>query len=182
MRKLLPCLALTVVAALAVPPAHAGGFVGGSLGSTDVDWNAPFTNLDFGDDDSSWKIFGGWGIKYFGLEVSYIDFGQFVDENSGTVARTDLQGLDAFFYGRFPFAKFFEVFAKAGLVYWDEDSTFQSSNAFARRDTTGNDFAYGAGVGFNFGKHFGLRVEYEVFEIENTDDVTLTSAGVLFRF
>ena len=45
----------------------------------------------------------------------------------------------------------------------------------------GNDLAYGAGVAWHFTK-FAVRLEYEMFDIEDTDSVNMASVGMEFRF
>jgi opacity protein-like surface antigen len=64
-------------------------------------------------------------------------------------------------------------------VFWDSDTKVSGSGSDS---DSGNDTAYGAGLEFIFGKHFGVRGEYERYDIQDTDKVETYSVGADFRF
>ena len=171
----------TVVGTLVLSalPAQAGGFVGASYGTTD--WEATVQNQSFDADDSSWKLWGGFGETFFGFEAGWVDFGTFdYSDAGGNRAVADASAWDAFIYGRIPI-KFFEVFGKLGYSYWDLDqvATVSGAGTFSVNDSD-FDFVWGAGIGFNFGKHIGIRLEYEDFDIGD-DSTELATLGVILR-
>ena len=59
----------------------------------------------------------------------------------------------------------------------DLSGTLSGSN-----DDSGTDSAYGAGAAFIFGKHLGIRAEYEQFNVADTDKTDMVSVGVDLRF
>lgn len=178
MRRLLT--AILVLGACTVT-AHAGLFVGASVGNSSV--NQKDTGADFSGSDTGSKIFAGFTFfKFFALEASYADLGTPTDEiSSGTDAKLDTTGWDVYAVGILPIGKHFELFAKAGVIVWDAEATYEGAiNGKTTED--GNDPAYGAGLAIVFMKHFAVRAEYERFDISDLDKVELVSAGVEFRF
>jgi OOP family OmpA-OmpF porin len=159
--------------------AHAGIFVGASVGSSGVD--VQDSSVDFSESATGYKAFGGFRImKFFAVEGGYVDFGS--PEGSaggGTDVKVSATGWDVMGVGTLPLGKHFEIFGKAGFILWDSD--VDSSGSGSASDS-GNDFMYGAGVAFKFGKHLAVRLEYEQFDVSDIDTVDLTSAGVEFRF
>jgi OOP family OmpA-OmpF porin len=165
--SLLSVLALCLL----TPVAHAGIFGGVSAGEAEIKASGADTTVD--NTETGYKAFiGGRFLKYVGLELSYIDFG---NHPAGDSANLDLWAAEGAVMGIVPLGKRFELFAKAGYFYWLATLTDEE-------DETGSDFAYGIGGAFKFAKIFGIRAEYEVFEVEDADDVTLASIGFEIRF
>ena len=170
---LLSVMCLSAGAALAGPI-----YVGASVGDTTIE--ASDNGFDFNDSDGSYKVFGGFRfLKFLGVEGSYVDFGSPSDSSGGTDVKVDATAWDAFAVGVLPLGSHFEIFAKLGLVVWDTDTAIEGLGSDS---DSGTDSTYGAGVAFIFGKHLGVRAEYERFEIENTDKVDMVSIGADFRF
>ena len=181
-RRLLPsALVLTFVLLAGTSMAHAGLYVGASYGEAAI--KEEDSGLSFDSNDSGYKVFAGWSfLKFVGAEASYVDFGSQKDTISpGTDLSVDTTGWDVFVVGQLPFGKHFELFAKAGVIVWDAS---QSASGLINGDSSdnGNDPAYGAGLKFHFAHFFGIRLEYERFDIKDTDKVDMASAGAEFRF
>ena len=70
------------------------------------------------------------------------------------------------------------LFAKAGLVQWDADASVNGQDVAS---DDGTDPAYGIGARLKFGS-LEARAEYEYFDIDNVDDVSLLSASVAWTF
>ena len=177
MRKLgilLFVLTMSIGASLAGGPAY----VGGSIGNTSVE--VEDSGLSFDDSDTGYKVFGGYRfMKYFGVEGGYMSFGEPSDEVSGIDVSIEATGWDAFAVGILPLGERFEVFGKLGLIFWDSD--VDVSGAGSDSDS-GSDTAYGVGGAFLIGEHFAIRAEYEIFDIEDTEDVNMFSVGAEWRF
>jgi OOP family OmpA-OmpF porin len=159
---------------LLTPVAHAGIFGGVSVGQAAV----KYSDVDgtFDDEQTAYKAFvGGRFLKYVGLELSYIEFGEYTDDIGGETIDLDLRALEGAAMGIIPLGKRFEIFVKAGYFYWD-------AAVPGEEDETGSDFAYGIGGAFKFAKIFGIRAEYEVFEVDDADDVSMASLGLEIRF
>jgi OOP family OmpA-OmpF porin len=175
---------------LIAPAALAGeAYVGASVGQTQIKFSAetdaPGTFINFDEGDNGFKIFGGYRfLKFFGLEGSYVDMGspdEDQDAPAGTNLKVDVTAWDAYAVGVLPIGKVFEVFGKAGFIWWDAD--FDLSGTLSASDSdSGSDPAYGAGVAFRLGKRIAIRGEYEKFDLKDTDNVSLTSVGIDFRF
>ena len=161
--------------------AHAGLFVGGSVGDSSL--NDSDTSLDFNSSETGYKIFAGFTfVKFFALEAAYVEFGSAEDEVApGTDAKIDPTGWDVYVVGKLPLGKHFDLFAKAGVIVWDAESSF-SGAINGSSDENGNDLCYGAGFSIIFAKHFAIRAEYERFDIADVDKLEMTSVGAEFRF
>ena len=167
-----------------------------SLGSTAV-LAGPFyfgasamkTNLQVDDlggsfdaSDTTYKAFVGFRfMKFLGFEASYIDFGSLDDSSSGIDLSVDATAYDLFAVGVLPLGKHFELFAKAGLFKWDRNADASGATSGSESDS-GSDPVYGAGAAFIIGKHIGIRIEYETFEMSDVDKLEQESVGVDFRF
>jgi outer membrane protein with beta-barrel domain len=169
--------ALVILGACAVP-AHAGLFVGGSVGDATI--NDEDSGFSFDANDTGYKVFAGFTLfKFFALEASYVDLGTPEDTIAGTEISVDATGWDVYAVGILPLGKHFEIFGKAGIIVWDAETSVTGS---ADESDDGNDPAYGAGVAFKFGEHIALRLEYERFDISDVDKVEMASVGAEFRF
>ncbi len=172
-------LALAAVACLAFTGVQAGGYVGASAGQGSAQFEPDPGSPAFDSDATAYKIHGGYRVmKFFGVEADYRDFGSPSQDFFGTEVQVDTTAFDLFAVGVIPIGMF-ELFGKAGYSKWDAEISASGLGSLASDD--GNDLAYGIGAAFAIGK-FALRVEYEQFDIENTDDISMASVGVDFRF
>ena len=177
-------LMLFAIACLVAPSAHAGtGFVGASAGQSSVNVGDSIGGGDFDADDMGWKAFGGYDfVRYFGLEGDYTDMGSLEASGAGTDVSSDISGFGVFARGIIPLGKRVELFGKLGLVLWEADTRVSSPLLTVEASDSGNDLAFGAGAAFLLTQKFSIRVEYEVFDIEETDDVNFGSIGFSYRF
>ena len=157
--------------------AASGLYIGGGFGNAKVDDQIPsnqnVSDINFRSDDTAYKLFGGLRMETLAAEIGYVDFGKPADKG----VSLQLTALDAFasldFFSVGPLA----AFIKGGLVRWDYDLKNISSNL----KKTGTDAAYGVGARFDFGA-LAFRVEYELFDIGEVDDLYLFSASVGYTF
>jgi OOP family OmpA-OmpF porin len=170
-RALLLALVLMLTAVAFPSTAQAGWIFGAGVGSNTVN-----IDEDFDESDLGWKAFAGYRfIKYFGVEAQYVEFGSPDNEDF----EVDLSDLGIYGQGIIPIGEHFEITGKVGYHLWDievEDLNLDESGS-----DDDWDFSYGAGVAFVFGEHFGIRLEYEEFEVEDTDNVTMASASFEWR-
>jgi len=170
---------MVLVLGMASGAALAGPFYAGAS-VVDSKVKIEDSGFDFDSSDTSYKIYAGFQFfKFFGVEGSYLDFGSLDDSSGGTDVTVSATGWDAFAVGIIPFGKHFQIFGKLGLVAWDSDT---KASGFGSDSDSGTDTAYGAGLEFIFGKHFGVRGEYERYDIKDTDKVETYSIGADFRF
>lgn len=177
-------LCSTVLTVSSTSFADSGFFLGGSVGSTTISQGVSDPNtgltLEFDENDFSWKVFGGYNFDLaiidLGIEGGYVDLGSpsadILGERIGVSATGwDLFGLAGIELG--PFG----IFAKAGVIAWDADG-FLGDIPFT---DDGSDPAYGVGLRFSIAS-FEIRGEYEYFDIEDSDDVYMLSAGLVWTF
>lgn len=176
----------TIVLALAATFAHAdekkGLYIGAGAGYGSQELSV--STGDFKDNTTSYKGFIGYRfMRFIGIEAAYVDFGKAndtLDFGGGTTTSVDLKthGETAEITGTIPIGSFLEIYGKAGYLWWNakaEDSTNSDTNS-------GNDPVYGGGVKLIFAKKFGVRLEYEQFDIQDTKKVYLITGGIEWRF
>jgi hypothetical protein len=166
--------------------AESGFYLGGSVGDATIQAVAPDGDLGdtfkFDESDFAWKAFGGYNFDVafmdFAIEGGYVDLGA----PSGTSPLGSSIGLDVAGWDVFALAGFklgpVGLFAKAGMISWDADSSFDGMDAGG---DSGSDPAYGVGARFTLGG-FEIRGEYEMFDISEADDVYMLSLGAAFKF
>lgn len=185
-RFLLVFLAACSMSGFALAGSDSGLYVGGSVGTAEVDYSdddPDFGNLDdidFNDDDNAYKVFAGYNfglvpLLNLAVEASYINFGKYEDEIESVKSKVELDavtlsGLVGFNLG--PIG----LFGKAGFVNWDGD--FKS--ALGNASESGTDPAYGVGAKVQLGS-FAVRAEYEMFDLDNFD-VDYYSIGASYTF
>lgn len=170
MKFIFAVLATAVLAASPAIAADGGGFyLGAGVGSFGVDVDS------FSGSDTGFKLLGGYGFNdYFGLELEYLDGGTLEDGG----AKIDVTGFNASVMGSWPVTEQFDVFAKLGMLFWDADFHVPGDSG----SDSGEDFSWGIGAGFDFTDNFGARIEYQGFEIQDTDTADLISASVVWKF
>jgi hypothetical protein len=169
MKRMIRTLGLAILLTLAAAtPSYAGFYVGASYGNTTLEVDTP--EISFDADDPSYKVFAGFRfLKFLGVEASYLDLGSPTD-GSVTIETT---GWSGFGMGVLPLGPV-GLFAKVGMVSTDSEIS-------SLADESSTDPAYGVGAEFAFSK-IAIRAEYERFDIEDTEDVYMVSAGVAWRF
>jgi len=151
----------------AVAGAESGFYLGAGVGDATV------KDSGFDASDSAYKVFGGYNIGFiplvdFAVEASYVDFGK----PSTSAGSVEVTGLNAFGLAGLSFGPF-GIFAKAGAISWDADSTFGNTTS----SDSGSDPAYGVGARFAIGS-FAVRAEYEVYDLDDTDLEMVSVSGV----
>lgn len=180
MKKLLP---LVILGCLLLSPAvWAGKFYVG-VGAGQASLEAPAADARFSVDDTGYKVFAGYRmVRWLALEGAYTDLGNMSgrqEELSYDVA-ADLFSLHA--VGVLPITPRARLFAKLGLVSWDSLSTTTDGDVTERRDANGMDLGYGFGLGYDLTRRFGLRLEWETYDFDNTENVKFISLGAQFNF
>lgn len=170
--------AAVAAACLVASPAFAaddGFYLGAGLGYFQLDVGDVNEAGSWDAGDTAYKIGVGYNfLKYFGVEVEWIDGGS--PEDVGV--SIDVTGWNASAIGRWPVTEKFDVFAKLGAIMWDADLHGPGGHA----STDGTDFSWGVGAGWNFTDHFTVNAEYQGFELADTDSSALWSASAVWRF
>jgi OOP family OmpA-OmpF porin len=176
-------LAVTLVLASAAAQAADNGFYLGA-GVTQAKLDNVGDDFDTGDldefeiDDTAFKIIAGFRpLDFLAVEANYMDLGS-ADENIGGVQfSADAKAFGAYVIGFLP-VSMLDLYAKGGLVRWETES---SATGLFDIDDDGTEFAYGAGAQLRLGS-LAARLEYEQFDVDNTDGVELLSLALTWTF
>jgi OOP family OmpA-OmpF porin len=186
MRKLLMLLALSAAGGIAQAGDN-GFYLGAGVSQAQIDDfsdNFGVSDLDdFEIDDTAFKIIAGFRpIDLIAIEANYMDLGsESVDVGVGSFdAEAKAYAAYGLVYLPLPLP-ILDVYAKAGLARWELDGSFDGLGEEFDLDNSGTDFAYGAGAQLNFGS-LSARLEWENFDIEDTDGLELLTLGVTWTF
>ncbi len=172
---------------LAASTAHAqlpDAYVGAGVSRARLE-NIFGSGTDFDLNNTAWKAFAGIRpLPFLGAEANYMDLGsesrRFGFNGLSYGGRVDAHAFSAFAVGFLPLPlPFLDVFGKAGAARWSLNGHTDSS-LFAI-DDHGTDFAWGGGAQAHFGP-LGVRLEYEQFDVRNTDGVKAVSLDVSYHF
>ncbi|MGH8261479.1 MAG: hypothetical protein ACREUG_17500 [Steroidobacteraceae bacterium] len=169
----------------AATAADTGIYVGAGYVRAQVNNVFGTTNYNFKIDDNAWKaILGIRPLPFLAVEANYVDLGhqsQGLLGGNGPTGHADARAFDLFGVGLLPVG-LFDLYAKAGLARWQLSGNFTGSNgSLLALDRHGTNFAWGAGAQAHFGP-LGLRLEYEHFQMPDTDGARLYTAAVTFTF
>jgi OOP family OmpA-OmpF porin len=195
--------ALALVAAPAMADDEAGFYAGVGAGvfgveADDDDVDAALNDI-FDEDDTGFRVFGGWQFnQYFGIEAGY-DSGAGVDKTLGDITTDgieadldiDVSGFDVMLVGTLPIGDTFYGFLKAGMLAWDveadavireDDGEGGVITTTLSGDDTGEDPAYGGGFGMNLGDNARVQVEYTVYDFTSGIEGDFLSGNFVWRF
>jgi hypothetical protein len=158
-----------------------GFYLGAAVGNAnlEIDDIADIEGADFEGDDTGYKLIAGIRpLDWFGVEAAWVNFGDSEDririQNQDIPVTIEGDGISAFAVGFLPVGPV-DLFAKGGLISWDS----KISGSFD--DDDGADLAYGVGAQFRVWS-ISLRAEYEVFDVDSVDDLSMISVGATFTF
>lgn len=174
MKTKLGSLGLAVLLGIGAPAwaVDDGPYIGASIGQ--ASFKDDFEDINFDEDDTGWKVFGGarWGM--LGFEGGYVDFGN--PAAAGGTIEANASGFDLFGMLILPLGPV-DVFGKVGGIWWETESSVGG----LRADDDGADLAWGFGLGLRLGS-VQVRAEYERFEIGDLDELSMISIGAAWIF
>jgi OOP family OmpA-OmpF porin len=181
-------MALGLIAMPALAADDQGFYAGAGAGQLSVDFSGDIdgTLFSFDDSDTAFRVFGGWQFnENFGLEAGYVDGGSATEtfniEGTDVDVDIDVTGIDLLLRGILPMGESFFAFAQAGVIFWDADFKASALGTSESDSDSGEDLAYGAGIGFNFSENAGVRAEYMIYDISGTD-VDSILASIFWKF
>ncbi len=173
-------VALIGLATLLTANAYAdeGLTFGASVGYVNIEDDDPGFGVDA--NDTGYKLFASFtAANGLGIEGGYVDFGSPEDIVGGFPGEIDASGWNLYGVGNLPLSDGVDLFAKAGFVSWEADSIIDGLLV----DTDdGTDLALGLGARWNSGGSFGLRTEFDWFDIDEADSIWMVSLGFELRF
>jgi len=178
MKSSIVCAAACLMALATPAMAEDTGFylgAGAGQATVKIDDFLGFYGANFDEADTGFKVFGGYKfLPWMGVEAAYLDGGspsaEAMDGDLFGRASVDVQSFTAAAVFALPIGDRFELFVKPGFAYWrSKASVYIADSQFVYADFSEDDddsaFFIGGGAGFNFSDHFGIRLEYEWFEV-----------------
>ena len=183
MKRMMKYVAATLLYAIALPAAMAGGFYGAfDVGQTSVR-DTCNGGLAGACSDTSTALRLGGGYQFVPMWAAEVSYGTYGKASTGTAAGDwQTSGLQASGVGTFPVWEAISVIGKVGLARTDFKLTTAS------RSSTTTNLAIGVGAQYAFSKVIDFRAQYENLgtigdaNTTGTTKLILLSAGVLFRF
>lgn len=172
------CLVLVFIATSSV--FAQGLYIGAGIGNTYL--NSELTDVedqvkDISENSTGYKFFAGFrGASIIGLEGGYRNFGTVTSMVNDLQYESKTSGFDVAALGRFEIA-IVDIFAKAGAFFWKTESKLEDVG----EDETGTAFMWGLGVGVHLGA-FGVRLEWENFEVKKPDNLSMLSISATYGF
>ncbi|NVJ48928.1 MAG: porin family protein [Gammaproteobacteria bacterium] len=177
LKKLAVVLFVSLFANLAFAGSESGLYLGASVGQGSVDTGDPVFDVD--EDSSGYKVFAGYNFGVLpaidlAVELDYRDFGSF--ENSALNIESDMTSYEVYGLAGFDLGPL-GLFGKVGYSNTDIESVVNGINV----DDSDSNSTYGVGAKFQLGS-LAIRAEYEVFELDGVDDLTMSSVGFVYTF
>jgi hypothetical protein len=186
-------LVLGIGTAAAQTENQSGFYVGGAVGQFKLKLNG-FNGVtdaigSFDDGDTAWKAFAGWRFNpYLAVEAAYVDFGrpkdQFTASGSSGDYQVELSGLAPFVVASVPLGPV-ELSGRVGYYFYDvktrADFDDLSGNVFHSSDS-GEDLAYGVGLGLTMFERLNARLEYERIDLKGADNSNALWLSGSWRF
>jgi len=169
----------------AVNAADSGFYLGAGAGQAAIKDQASNPNgsgtIDFNAKSTAYRAFGGYRLKAIPLidlaaEAGYINFGSPSRSSQGQNVEYKLQGAELAGLLIFPLGPL-DFFGKAGALYSSLDRNIGGTSS----SKTATNAVIGAGVGFRLGR-FGVRAEYEYFDVSNVNRLHLYTISGLIQF
>lgn len=187
---------------------YIGGSAGSSQGNYDANdltsdlsglgWSLSNASVD--DSDTAWKVFGGVNLsKVFGVEAGYFDLGEITSTFDASVTPAEVDellrdasevdgflasGIYAAGTARFSFADDrFAIFGKAGFAAWNKETNatvINGATGAGAAEDSGVNGMLGIGANWYFLRNFGVRAEYERYNVGRWVD--MISVGVEYKF
>lgn len=141
------------------------------------------------DSDTSFKVYAGAKIhRNLAFEVAYIDLGEAVIKDNADTLTIESTGLNASAFGIIAATHNIDMFAKAGLMYWQAKKSSSGSFNGDVASSEGTDITFGFGANFGVSRTLAVRAEFEKFldvggqQTTGESDVTLISLGLALYF
>ncbi len=171
----------------------AGLYISGSLGrsSANIDTSplsaAGVTGITTDDSDTGWKVNIGYQFnRHWGIELGYVDFGDFLLRGTTPLGATVIANFDVTAWtlaavGTLPLGNSnFSLFAKLGIARGEAEGRGTVDGTPVSFDDNGIDLFGGVGMRYDFNRKFGMQFEVERYYFD--DRTYLYSLGLRYKF
>ena len=180
-RSTLAALILTLVSTAAFADNDSGFYVGVGAGQFNVEADTVAIG-DFEGDDTTYKVFAGYRFNpYIGIELDYIDLGNPGDQGANFSFDSKINGFAPYVIGTIPLGPI-ELFGRVGYYFYDIETTGRIGAVVQSVEDSSEELVYGAGLGITFFEHLHARLEYEFYDIEDTDSANALWISGAWRF
>lgn len=169
-------------------------YIGGNLGISKQAGTCDETFINSPsckDSGASYKIYGGARLNpMFGIEGGYRKFNNTKisgTDGSGNPTSLDksISGFDIEGIGYYPITHEIEVFGKAGLLRWNQDTLKKEQIQETNASEKGTSLLIGTGGNYQINDNLKVRTEWEhIFKTGGSNssqtDINMFSAGVTF--
>lgn len=168
-----------------------GWYVGGSIGQmTADDACAGLTGagVSCDDEDTTWKIFGGYKInRNFAAELGYSDLGEVSARGPGGTATAEATAWELVGVGMLPLADRFSAYGKLGVYRGEVDGRVNTVLLNASADESNTDLTFGLGLKYDVSQAVAIRGEWQRYgdiggNSTGEADLDVISIGVMFQF
>ncbi|MBN1561800.1 outer membrane beta-barrel protein [candidate division KSB1 bacterium] len=153
---------------------YLGGSVGQSFVKTEVS-DIQDVDLKLDENDFAFKFLAGVRMNaILGFEGGYKHLGNVRDKVGDYTFESRTSGYDLCAVGNF-YLGIVDLFAKAGAFWWDQQNKLDG----LEESESGTSFMWGLGATLRLGT-LGVRAEWERFELESYDRLSLLSVGLVY--
>lgn len=161
-----------------------GPYIGASSGQSELDLSdvdsamleSSGTSVD--GEDTAYRVFMGYRYsENFAYEAFYADLGEATLATGGMSVDLESKTAGMSFLGLIPINNAFDIYAKAGLHYWN--LVLAASDVSIELDE-GIEVTYGVGLQYSIGQWL-FRAEFERYEIGGAD-VDMGSVGIALYY
>ena len=187
------------VCSLASPPAHAdanqGFYLGGGVGRYDIKINTfnalSNTITGYSANDTAYQFFAGYRfVPFIAIEAQYLNLGtnrEFF--GGGTELTNKIYGWAPSLVATLPLGSYtgpvgpLELFGRVGEYWYNYHQDFITpAGEHESVSNTYNHLIYGGGIGLVVVQRVGVRLEYDVLDIQNTSSSNALWLTAQFRF
>jgi outer membrane immunogenic protein len=180
-RSTLAALLLTLVSTAAFAENDSGFYLGAGAGQFNVETD-DISSSTFEGDDTVYKVFAGYRFSpYIGIELDYIDLGAPSDTIGNINLEAEINGFAPYFIVTLPLGPI-EAFGRVGYYFYNVDIKGSAGAIATSFDDSAEDLVYGAGLGITLFEHLHARLEYEFFDIEDTESANAVWVSGAWRF
>jgi outer membrane protein OmpA-like peptidoglycan-associated protein len=144
---------------------------------------------------TAWELLAGYKYSnYLSLEAGYIDLGEVRTRLRGSVVDINdyltsanlvhprsASGYELAVLGRYPLNEKNYLYLRAGLLFANSRYEADAEVEFAKRSNSGRDGFIGIGYGYEISDHWGLRLSFENYRVED-ENIGLLGLGVQYKF
>ena len=160
--------ALPAAAQMNMSAFYAGVGIGQSKAK---DWCSGAGGISCDDKDTAWKVFGGYQFsRNFAAEFGYVKLGEFNASTGGLTDTAKVHAWELSAIGAWPLMQQLSIFGRLGVY---RANAKEETNFAGSVEHTNNDLTYGVGLGYDFTRNLGLRVEWQRYQKVGGGDVAL---------